>query len=74
MNGTLQILQTSGQPDQLALYAIQRRYGQPEWTPVRAEFIEKNTDHTQHAPIRDIQAFHPWVSGCGLGTSAGDFP
>jgi hypothetical protein len=31
VNGTLQILQTSGYPDQLALYAIQRRYGQPEW-------------------------------------------
>lgn len=56
VNGTLQILQTSGQPDQLALYAIQRRYGQPEWTPVRAEFVEKNTDHSHHAPIRDIQA------------------
>lgn len=52
----LQILQTAGQPEQLALYAIQRRYGQPEWTPVRAEFIEKNTDYSPHSPIREIQA------------------
>ncbi|NWL32023.1 hypothetical protein [Paenarthrobacter nitroguajacolicus] len=55
VDGRLQILQTDGQPDKLALYAIQRRYGSPEWTPVRAEFVVKNTDYARHAPIREIQ-------------------
>lgn len=56
VNGDLQILQDDNGPSTKALQRLQLRYGEPEFTPVRAIFVEKTPEHLDHAPIKEIQA------------------